>query len=75
MYNNRKLEPAEFASVPNVLAVSKGIVLICALPDGRRIGVPFDQIGPTSEVRTPGERGTLSVLRWFAQEHGLPTTA
>ena len=75
MYNNRKLEPGDFVAVPNVLAVSNGIVLICALPSGRRIGVPFDQIGPTSEVWKPGDRGTLSVLRWFAQEHELLATA
>jgi hypothetical protein len=73
--NNGKLELDEYVSVPGVLAVSNGIVLICELRDGRRIGVPIDQIGPTSEVRMPGERGILSVARWFAQEHGLPTTA
>ena len=75
MYNSRKLEPGDFVTVPNVLAVSNGMVLICELPGGRRIGVPFGQIGPTSEVRKPGDRGILSVLRWFAEEHKLPTTA
>jgi hypothetical protein len=73
--NNGKLEQREYVSVPDVLAVSNGMVLICELPGGRRIGVPFDQIGTTSEVRKPGERGLLSVLRWFAEEHKLPTTA
>ena len=72
--NNGKLQPGEYVSVPDVLAISNGMVLICELPDGRRIGVPVDQIGPSSEVRLPGERGTLSVLRWFAQEHGLLAT-
>jgi len=37
--------------------------------------VPFDQIGPESEVRKPGDRGTLSVLCWFAELHKFPTTA
>jgi len=36
--------------------------------------VPFDQIGPGSEVRKPGDHGTLSVLHWFAELHRLPTT-
>ena len=52
-----------------------GMVLICELPSGRRVGVPFDQIGPESEVRKPGDRGTLSVLCGFAEVHKLPTTA
>ena len=73
--NNRKLELGEYVSVPDVLAVSNGMVFICELPGGRRIGVPFGQIGPTSEVRKPGERGILSVLRWFAEEHKLLMTA
>ena len=75
MYNNNgKLERGECVSVSDVLAVSNGMVLICELPSGRRIGVPFDQIGPESEVRKPGDRGTLSVLCWFAELHELPTT-
>ena len=73
--NNGKLERGECVSVSDVLAVSNGMVLICELPSGRRIGVPFDQIGPESEVRKPGDRGTLSVLCWFARLHKLPTAA
>jgi hypothetical protein len=71
---NGKLEQGECVSVSDVLAVSNGMVLICKLPNGRRIGVPFDQIGPGSEVRKPGDHGTLSVLHWFAELHRLPTT-
>jgi hypothetical protein len=73
--NNGKLEWGEWVSVSDVLAISNGMVLICELPNGRRIGVPFHQIGPESEVRKPGDRGTLSVLRWFGELHRLWTTA
>ena len=72
--NNGQLEQNECVSVSDVLAISDGMVLICKLLDDSRIGVPFDQIGPESDVRKSGDDGTLSVLRWFAELHRLPTT-
>ena len=48
-----KVSPEEFVVVPDVKAISNGIVLICALPDGRRFGVPSGYIGEQSEVRVP----------------------
>jgi len=64
--------PWQHVSVPDVLAISNGLVLICALPSGRRFGVPFGEIGSRSEVREAGHRGILSVPRWFAEYHQLP---
>ena len=58
----------------NVRAISNGMALIRALPDGRRFGVLSDFIGKQSEVRHPGDHGTLAVLRRFADAHQLPTT-
>lgn len=58
-------------SIPNVRAISVGLALICELPDGRRFSTPVDLIGPDSQVRSPGDFGTLEVVRWFAREQGL----
>jgi hypothetical protein len=65
----------DFVLVPNVRAISNGLTLICALDDDRRFGVPSDCIGEQSEVRRPGDYGTLAVLIWFAETHQLPTAA
>ena len=62
----------EFVTVPNVRAVSNGLVLFCALEDGRSFGVPSHCIAPQSAVRVPGDYGPLLVRRWFAVEHQLP---
>jgi len=59
--------------IPNVRAVSDGLALICQLRDGRRFSLPVRLIGPASQVRTPGDVGTLSVPRWFANDHDLTT--
>jgi hypothetical protein len=58
-----------YVVVPNVRAVSNGLVLFCALEDGRSFGVPANRIGPESDVRVPGDNGALTVRRWFALEH------
>jgi hypothetical protein len=65
----------EYVAVLNVRALSNGLVLFCTLEDGRGFGVPANCIGPQSEVRVPGDYGTLLVRRWFALEHELPTAA
>ena len=69
-----KYRPEDYVLVPNVSAISNGLALICALSDGRRFGVPADCIGEQSEVRGPGDHGTLTVLSWFADAHRLLTT-
>lgn len=61
----------ELVLIPDVRAVSDGLALFCQLRDGRRFSVPLRLIGPASQVRTPGDVGTLSVPRWFANEHDL----
>jgi hypothetical protein len=61
----------ELVLIPKVRAVSNGLALICQLRDGRRFSVPSRFIGPASQVRNPGDIGTLSVPRWFANEHDL----
>ena len=65
----------EYVVVPNVHAVSNGLALFCVLQDGRGFGVPLHCIAPQSAVRVPGDNGALTVRRWFALEHELPTAA
>lgn len=72
LFDRTKAGPEDFVLVTNVRAISNGLSLICALGDGRRFGVPSDYIGAESEVRLPGDHGTLSVLRWFAEAQQLP---
>ena len=65
-------EAAEiFVTVAHVEAISDGLALICQLPDGRRIGVPPFAIAPASQVRKPGDRGTLLLQRHVAQSVGV----
>ena len=64
----------DHVAVSNVRAISNGLALFCALEDGRGFGVPANCIGTESDVRVPGDYGTLIVRRWFALEHQLPTT-
>ena len=59
--------------VPNVRAISDGLALMCELDDGRRVSVPLHLIGPESQVRQPGDCGTLAVTERFAIDHKLPT--
>jgi len=70
-----KPRPEDFVLVANVRALSNGLALLCAVDDGRRFGVPSYCIGEHSDVRRPGDHGTLAVLRWFAELHELPTMA
>lgn len=57
--------------VPRVRAVSNGLALICELPGSRRIGVPVDMIDSQSEVRSPGDYGTLVISPQLAQDLGV----
>ena len=75
LLDDLKPRPEDFVLVANVRALSNGLALMCALGDGRRFGVPSDCIGEQSEVRRPGDQGTLAVLSWFAELHELPTMA
>jgi hypothetical protein len=61
----------EFVLVANVRAISNGLTLMCEFVDKRRVGVPLQMIGSQSEVRRPGDVGTLAVPRWFATDHEL----
>ncbi len=64
----------EWIGIADVFAVSDGLVLICEVR-GNRYGIPRDYIAKDSEVRRPGERGTLRVLRRCAEEMGLVQTS
>jgi hypothetical protein len=66
-----KSDGEELVLVPNVRAISDGLTLMCELADKRRVGVPLQMIGSRSEVRRPGDVGTLAVPRWFATDHEL----
>lgn len=46
------------------------LTLICFIR-GRRVMVPRLQIDPRSTVRRVGDRGTLVVPRWLAQDLGI----
>lgn len=56
-----------FVSLPNVRAISDGLSLMCEMEGGRRIAIPLYEIGPGSEVRRPGDFGTLVVSREIAE--------
>ena len=62
---------SDLVRVPNVRAISDGLALICELPDKRRIGVPANAIDLKSEVRRPGDFGTLVVIRELAHNLGI----
>lgn len=62
---------SDLVYVPNVRAVSDGLALVCELPDKRRIGVPKAWIELESEVRDPGDYGTLVIPRDLAHNLGL----
>ena len=66
---------SDLVLVPNVRAVSDGLALICELPDKRRIGVPTTLIDFKSEVRRPGDHGTLVIPRQLAHDLGLDADA
>jgi hypothetical protein len=57
--------------VPRVRAVSNRLALICELPSTRRVGVPLHLIDAQSEVRLPGDYGTLVIPRQLAEDLGL----
>ncbi len=65
------VEPSDLVRVAHVRAVSDGLGLICELPDKRRIGVPRHLIDPSSEVRHPGDEGTLVIPERLAKDLGL----
>jgi hypothetical protein len=67
--------PSPFAEdlvrIPQVFAISDGLALICELKDKRRIGVPIAWIALASDVRRPGDYGTLVIPRQLAQNLGV----
>lgn len=62
------MEPSDLVRIAHVRAVSDGLALICELPDKRRIGVPLHLIHPSSEVRRPGDEGTLVIPKQLAHD-------
>lgn len=62
---------SDLVRVAHVRAVSNGLVLICELPDRRRIGVPLHLIDDASDVRSPGDQGTLVIPKQLARDLGL----
>ena len=61
----------DLVRVAQVRAISNGLALICELPDKRRIGVPQPLIHLSSEVRRPGDYGTLVIPKQLAQDLGV----
>ena len=60
----------ELVAVSQVVAVSEAITLICEVR-GRRVGVPLAMIHAASEVRRPGDRGTLIIEAGLARRLNL----
>ena len=54
-----------------VTVVSDGLVLIVD-HNGRRFGLPRDEIRPGSTVRNPGDHGRLVITREWADRLELP---
>jgi hypothetical protein len=61
-------------TIPNVLAISDGLVLVCERK-GRRFRVPVTNIAPESQVRFPADYGNLVIPRWLAENLGLMDSA
>jgi hypothetical protein len=62
---------ADLVEVHDVEVVGDtGLTLVCSIA-GRRVLVPTLQIHPRSTARRPGDRGTLVLPRWLAQNLGL----
>ena len=59
-----------YIAIANVVAISGGTTLVCEV-DGSRIAVPRAALHPHSEVRAPGDRGTLTIAESVARELGL----
>jgi hypothetical protein len=55
----------EFVSVRAVRGISDGLAdsLICELSDGYRVVIPKNAIGKDSQVKRPGDFGTLVIRR------------
>jgi hypothetical protein len=64
----------EFVLVQNVRAISDGLGLVCELANKRRFNVPVYLIAPESQVRRPGDVGTLALPQWFADYEALPVS-
>ena len=62
------MEPSDLVRIAHVRAISDGLALVCELPDKRRIGVPLHLIHHTSDVRRPGDEGTLVIPKQLAHD-------
>jgi hypothetical protein len=65
----------DFVAIPGVRVLGDvGLFLTCQVttPNGSRTFVlSTDQVGSDSEVRNPGDRGTLKIPRWLATKLNL----
>lgn len=61
-------ELVRFETVRAVHETPKAV--LCEFLDGWSVWVPKSQIGPSSEVRTVGDFGTLEVRSWWADKSG-----
>ena len=59
----------EVEDVVAVRATDKA--LLCTFSDGFPHWVPLSQIDELSDVREPGDRGVLTVNRWWAEKAGI----
>jgi hypothetical protein len=64
-------QDAEVVMLVNVLYVSNGLVPIVEYR-GVRFGIPFHLMEPGTDIRRPGDRGTIVLKRVVAEWMGLP---
>jgi hypothetical protein len=60
----------DMVTIPDVEVIREGgLALLCRVR-GKEIWIPRAQI-LKGDVRVAGDRGTIVVPRWFADDHGL----
>ena len=64
-------QDAEVLTLDNVLYVSNGLVPIVEYR-GVRFGIPFHLMEPGTDIRKPGDHGTVVLKRVVAEWMGLP---
>ena len=64
----------ELVELPNVECIGRGVpyrrALLCRV-EGKEVTLSVDDIQPTSEVRQPGDYGTLVIPLWVAYGLGV----